>query len=175
MEKKIVTLKDERECIIRTITKDDGDSLYDMYASLSDEAVKWGLPPWTRENINRRVSTLENRIILVAEYKDRIVGQAGIYKNPHPRRKGVSDTGIYIHQDFHNVGLGSAMMEVLLDETKKHDIHKINLEVVAENAIAINLYRKFGFQTEGIIRDTYFGEDESYYDTLMMGKILGHN
>ncbi len=172
MEEKTVTLKDERECTIRPITKDDGDSLYEMFSSMSDEALKWGMPPYTRENINRRVTNLENWIAVVAECEDRLIGHSGIYKASHPRRKGVSNTGIYIHQDFHNVGLGTAMMEVLIDEATRQGIHKINLEVVAENANAINLYRKFGFQTEGVIRDTFYGGDESYYNTLMMGKIL---
>ena len=172
MEKKAITLKDGRNCTIRPITKDDGDSLYAMFASMSDEALRWGMPPYTRENVNRRVTNLKNWIAVVAEYEDRIIGHSGIYKSSHPRRKGVSNSGIYIVQDFHNVGLGSAMMEVLVDEAERQCIHKINLEVVAENAIAIKLYEKLGFQIEGRIRDTYYGSDEKYYDTLMMGKIL---
>mgnify|MGYP000515863848 CR=1 FL=1 len=64
------------------------------------------------------------------------------------------------------------MMKRLLKLAREHGMHKITLYVVADNQIAIRLYQKFGFEIEGRIRDSFFGEDGKYHDMLVMGKIL---
>jgi hypothetical protein len=42
---KEVVLKDGREVTVRSLALDDKERLVEMFASLSDEALKWGLPP----------------------------------------------------------------------------------------------------------------------------------
>lgn len=144
-----------------------------MYASLSDDAVHWGMPPYTRDRIERGwLSNLQNLIPIVAFHGDKIVGHAQIFIFPHARRKGTGDLAMYLHQDFHNVGLGSAMLNELLKIARKKGMHRIGLHVVADNKRAVHLYEKFGFKSEGVLRDSYFGEDGRYHDELAMGLIL---
>lgn len=151
---------------------EDKEKLIEMYASLSSEAVRWGMPPYTKEFIERWFSNLHNLIFLVALYDDEIVGDAHIYKLPHPRRKGTGDLAIYLHQDFHNAGLGTAMLTKLIELAKKEGLHRIGLSVIADNKPAIHLYQKFGFKIEGVMKDAYLGEDKKYHDELVMGLIL---
>jgi RimJ/RimL family protein N-acetyltransferase len=144
-----------------------------MYESLSSEAVLWGLPPYNRERLERGwLSNLQNMISIVAFYKDKMVGHAQIFKFPHPRRKGTGDLVIYLHQDFHNVGLGTAMLTKLIELAKREGLHRIGLDVIADNKPAIHLYQKFGFKIEGVKKDAYFGADGKYHDELVMGLIL---
>jgi len=109
---------------------------------------------------------------MVALDGDRIVGHAQISKFAHPRRRGTADILIYLHQDFHGVGLGSAMMARLLELARRDGLHRLNLEVVAENRAAVRLYEKFGFKVEGVKKEAYLGEDGMYHDELVMGLIL---
>jgi ribosomal protein S18 acetylase RimI-like enzyme len=44
---------------------------------------------------------------------------------------------------------------------------------VADNKLAVHLYEKFGFKTEGVLKGSYFGEDGRYRDELAMGLVLG--
>jgi putative acetyltransferase len=141
-------LKNSTEVIVRFLTAEDKEGLVQMFASMSHEALQWGLPPYTREVVERWINNLPNLIALVAEYENRLVGYASIFKYPHPRRKGVSDVGMYLHQDFHNIGLGTALLSYLLELTKE-DLHRITLHAIADNKIAIHLYTKFGFKTGG--------------------------
>lgn len=165
----LVRLKDGREVTVRFLTAEDEKRLVEMFASMSDEALKWGMPPYTREVIERWINNMPNLIPLVAEDNSRIVGYATIYKYPHPRRRGVSDLGMYLHQDLHNVGLGTAMLGYLLDLARKEGVHRIGLHVIADNKIAIHLYEKFGFKVEGVMKDSYFGADGKYHDEIVMG------
>ena len=102
-----VTLKDGREVRLRFLTADDKERLFRMFSSMSEKALEWSMAPYTMEDIERGISNLPTLIALVAEYQDKIVGLANIHKFPHPRRKGLGDLAIYLHQDFHNVGLGT--------------------------------------------------------------------
>ena len=167
----IVKLKDGREVTVRFLVLENKERL-EMFSSMSDEALKWGMPPYTREVIERWINNLPNLIPLVAEYNNCIVGYASIYKYPHPRRKGVGDLAMYLHQDFHNVGLGTAMLIRLLELAKKDKMHKVILHVIAYNKVALYLYEKFGFKVEGIMQDSYFGADKKYHDEIVMGIIL---
>jgi RimJ/RimL family protein N-acetyltransferase len=51
-------------------------------------------------------------------------------------------------------------------------MHRIELTVVKENKIALHLYKKFGFQIEGVSKDAFYGHDDRYHDIVNMGLIL---
>ena len=65
------------------------------------------------------------------------------------------------------------MLTKLIELAKKEGLHRIGLDVIADNKRAIQLYQKFGFKIEGVKKDAYFGEDGKYHDELVMGLILG--
>ncbi|MEM3783447.1 MAG: GNAT family N-acetyltransferase [Candidatus Bathyarchaeia archaeon] len=166
-------LKDGRTVQIRTFRSQDKDKLIEMYESLSNDAVRWGMPPYTRERLEEGwFRNLQNITAIVAFHGDKIVGHAQIFKFPHLRRKGTADLLTYIHQDFQGVGLGTVMLDKLIELAKKEGLHRIGLYVVADNEPAIRLYQKMGFKVEGVMKDAYFGEDGKYHDMLVMGLLL---
>jgi RimJ/RimL family protein N-acetyltransferase len=168
-----IKLKDGRTLLIREFQIEDKEKFIKMYESLSAEAVRWGMPPYNRERLEKGwLSNLQNLISIVAFYKDEIVGHAQIFKFPHPRLKATGDLIVYLHQDFHGVGLGTMMLSKSIELAKKEGLHRIGLTVVADNKPAINLYKKFGFKIEGVKRDAYFGEDRRYHDEIVMSLIM---
>jgi putative acetyltransferase len=170
-----VKLKDGREVRLRFLSAGDKEKLFRMFSSMSEKALEWSMAPYTIDNVERWINNLPTLIPLVAEYRDKIVGWASIYKSLHPRWKGLGDLGIYLHQDFHNVGLGTAMTERLLQLAKNKKMHRIELTVVAENKIALHLYEKFGFQIEGVSKDAFYGQDGKYHNIVNMGLILSQS
>jgi putative acetyltransferase len=172
MDERIVALKDGREVRLRLATADDKERLLTMFSTMSDSALRWGMPPYTRERIERWFASPQDMIALVALDGDRVVGWCSMYKQPHPRRKGIGDLGIYLHQDFHGVGLGTIMTEQALTLAEQQGMHRISLEVIQDNKVAVRLYKKAGFRTEGKLRDAYFGDDARYHDSFIMSRIL---
>ncbi len=165
-------LRDNRQATLRLLSSNDDNRLFQLFSSMSDEALRWSMAPYTMDFIQRWIKNIQNAIPLVAEYKNKIVGYAVIHKFTRPRRKGVGDLAIYVHQDFHNVGLGTAMSEKLLELAKKEKMHKIELQVVAENRVGIHLYEKFDFRVEGVSKGSFFGSDGEYHDLVHMGLVL---
>ena len=143
-----------------------------MYADLSEETLRWSLPPYDRQKIDRWTTDLENRIILLAFSGDKAVGHLQITCYPIERLKGIGDLIIYLHQDFQNVGLGTALIKDGIGLARSRGWHRIALRVVADNHQAIKLYEKMGFRKEGLSQDSYFGADGEYHDEVEMGLLL---
>jgi len=170
-----VKTKDGRTVTLRFLVCEDKKGILEFFASMSTKALEWANPPYTDEVVDRWISNLENMMALVAVHDKRIVGLAMISKGTRDRRKGVGDLAMYLHQDFQNAGLGAAMLSCLLNLAEKEGLHRIGLHVIADNKIAIHLYEKFGFTREGILKESYFGQDQTYHDELVMGLVLSNS
>ncbi|MGC8992263.1 MAG: GNAT family N-acetyltransferase, partial [Thermoplasmata archaeon] len=79
--------------------------------------------------------------------------------------------GIAIKSGFRHEGIGSALMEESIKWAKEQNIEKITLEVFSTNTNAIELYKKFGFEIEGI-RKKQFKILGNYVDDVLMAKFL---
>jgi RimJ/RimL family protein N-acetyltransferase len=167
-----IKLRDGRQVTLRFLNANDKNALFQMFSTMSAEALEWSMAPYTIEVIDRWIGNIPHLIALVAEYNDKIVGYAVIYKYPHQRRRGIGDLAIYLHQDFQKAGLGTAMTEKLLQLAKDEKMHKIELTLVADNEIAKNLYLKLGFKIEGLSKDSFLGFDGRYRGMVHMGLIL---
>ena len=73
-EGKSSVLKDGRRVALRTFKSSDKEGLVSMYAGLSQESLRWSMPPYNRERIERMASDLENRIIVLAFHSQKVVG-----------------------------------------------------------------------------------------------------
>lgn len=66
---------------------------------------------------------------------------------------------IGVHPDARGAGIAIAMLNIMENEIKRGGAKKIFLEVSAENAPAINLYKKCGFVQNGLRPKYYDGVD----------------
>lgn len=74
-------------------------------------------------------------------------------------------TNVAVLPQFRGSGVASRMLETLIDESLEKGMTAFTLEVRAGNRPAIALYRRFGFQTEGIREGFY---EEPVEDALIM-------
>jgi len=171
-EGKPAVLKDGRRVNLRTYKPSDKEQLISMYASLSRDTLRWSMPPYNRERIERMTSDLDNRIIVLALDGQKVVGHLQISLATNARFRGTGDLFIYLHQEFQNAGLGAALMNEGIAIARARRVHRVELTVVADNHRAIRLYEKVGFQREGLKRENYLAEDGKYHDEIEMGVLL---
>ncbi len=103
--------------------------------------------------------------------EEKIIGMAGltVYSNPRMRHSG--GIGIMIHKDFQNKGVGTKLMEALIDIADNWlMLLRVELCVFCDNERAIALYKKFGFEVEGIKKKASIRKGE-YIDELMMARV----
>jgi len=167
-----VVLKDGRRVSIRPYRPSDTEGLISMYAGLSEEALRWSMPPYNRQRIERWTSNMENMIALIAQDENRIVGHLQISIGTSPRFREMGELIIYLNQEYQNLGLGAALMHEGIRMARRRKLHRVELGVIADNHRAIHLYEKIGFQREGLKRENYLGEDGKYHDEIIMGILL---
>jgi L-phenylalanine/L-methionine N-acetyltransferase len=136
--------------------------------------VRWGtlrLPFTSREQWRKMTENpSEDRTGIVAVLDGVIVGNAGIW-HQKGRRRHVGGVGMSVHDDFHRRGIGSALMAALVDVADNWlDLKRLELTVYVDNAAAIALYRKFGFEVEGTRRGDAF-RDGRYVDSHEMARL----
>ncbi len=120
------------------------------------------------EKVNSDVNTM----MLLGLINDRIASVAEIRGFGRKRNGHNSEMAISVKKDYWNMGVGSAMMEELLQFARDHQtIQNVSLGVKADNYNAIKLYEKFGFRQVGLHKD-YFFVNNKYYDELIMDLYL---
>jgi L-phenylalanine/L-methionine N-acetyltransferase len=89
---------------------------------------------------------------LVACLDDDVVGEISLHTSPTRwRMRHVGGIGMAVRDDWQGEGVGTALMEAALDLADNWlNLRRIELTVYVDNAPAIALYEKFGFEVEGI-------------------------
>lgn len=105
---------------------------------------------------------------LVAEADGEIVGTLGVITG----RYGFADIGMVVDEAWRGRGVGSALVAAAIDWARGHGVHKLALHVWPRNEAALALYRKFGFEEEGLLRAHYRRRSGERWDAIVMGLLL---
>ncbi len=102
---------------------------------------------------------------------ERVIGWCDVFPESNPRQRHRGGLGMGILPEFRGKGIGSKLLEKVIDKSREFGLEKIELHVYTSNKSAINLYKKFGFEEEGLIKK-YRKLDGEYFDCLAMAKFL---
>jgi RimJ/RimL family protein N-acetyltransferase len=102
---------------------------------------------------------------------DEVVGWCDVFPEKNPRQCHRGGLGMGLLPAYRGQGLGSKLLAAVLDHAKSFGLEKVELHVYTSNISAIALYKKFGFEQEGLIQK-YRKVDGQYFDCLAMGKFL---
>jgi ribosomal-protein-alanine N-acetyltransferase len=165
MERKEITINDGRKVNIRPLIPHDKDQLVHLFNSMSPEILRW-THEVTLQQIDQKIRFPDYHISLITEHMGRVIGYGEIQKGPQKKN---GELNIHLNQDYHGVGLGTAMMIMLLKDASEQQLQEIHLQVAADNRAAVRLFRKFGFRHQKTTQEKY-GEKE--LDTLYMTKTI---
>ena len=114
----------------------------------------------------------ENKIFIVARLEDEVMGVLNFDSPGVQKYRHRGETGISVAKKYWGHGIGSYLLEVMLDWAKNNDYKKVGLRVDVSNERAINLYKKYGFETEGTLKKHRLMEDGAYRDEYYMALFL---
>ncbi|HEV7327735.1 MAG TPA: GNAT family N-acetyltransferase [Bosea sp. (in: a-proteobacteria)] len=156
---------------IRAVRSDDLEALTALVNLPGFRAGTLRLP-YQRTEVTQRWLEDPNTdgLNIVALRDGELVGQAG-FERYRGRRAHVAYIGIGVHDDHRGTGIGSALLGELVDAADNwFGLKRLELTVYADNAVAIALYRKFGFEPEGLLR-AYAFRAGAYADALTMARL----
>lgn len=115
-----------------------------------------------------RAACSRDEVMFVAKDKGRIVGDVSLSRLPR-RMRHRGDLGIAVVKDYWGCGIGSGLLGKVIEFAKENAFDVIELQVRSDNAAAIHLYEKFGFQKFGT-HESFFkmGRDEIPFDYMYL-------
>jgi len=158
---------------IRHPELDDYEALHKIYTG---PKVVWGtlqLPFTPTERQRKRLAEpREGSYVLVACVDGDMIGHLHLETFPmSPRRKHVGHIGMSVHDEWQGKGVGTALMEATIDFADKWlNLTRLELSVFTDNAPGIRLYEKFGFETEGTLKQFAY-RDGQFVDGYFLGRI----
>jgi len=110
--------------------------------------------------------------VIVADVNGLVVGWASLNPiNPRSAYDHVADFSVYVERAWRGKGVGTRLLDRLIDLARTIGYHKMVLSALARNAVGVALYTKAGFTRVGIYRE--MGQlDGHWVDVVIMEKIL---
>ena len=172
-------LKDGRVLVIREAAVEDARAVLDYIKGISGESDYLSFGPGEfelsvpeEEEYLRKCRDSDNHLYLLGLIDDMVVSTLTFSAGRRPRVRHSGEFGMSVRKRCWGFGIGSLMLDTLIDWAKDTGIiKKINLRVRTDNQRAIQLYEGKGFVREGTIRMEMF-LDGKYYDHHWMGLVL---
>ncbi|TXJ46595.1 GNAT family N-acetyltransferase [Brachyspira aalborgi] len=118
---------------------------------------------------NVQSSILEK--IFLFEIENKIVGMCSIEGINKIRIKHRVDLAITVLKNYWGNKIGEKLIDYAIEYCKSNSIKKIELTVRVDNERALKLYKKFGFEIEGEIKNFIY-LNGNYYNCYYMGLLL---
>jgi putative acetyltransferase len=171
-EKRIV-LKSGRHVLLRPELSTDTEMLWEMFSTLSKASLDNLVEPFTRERVEGWTSNIDYDkalpilALVKEENRRRVIGSASLVFHLTEANRHKAELGITVHDDYQNLGLGTIMVNHLLDIARKKGLMKVYLLVKTTNSRAIHVYEKCGFKIEAMLEKEHSLEGQLEDDYRM--------
>ncbi|MEK5032043.1 GNAT family N-acetyltransferase [Paenibacillus sp. FSL R7-0302] len=162
---------------LRELLPGDAAALLNLQDRLDGETSFMLLAPGERksgisqvEEMIRGLHQAENSLILGAEADGELVGYLSVQGGSFSRNKHSAYIVIGILKAYQGMGIGSGLFREMELWVKRSGIMRLELTVMQHNEQAVALYKKQGFEIEGLKRKSLL-VDGQWVDEYYMGKI----
>ncbi|MDN3016077.1 GNAT family N-acetyltransferase [Paenibacillus sp. BSR1-1] len=166
--------------IVRSATESDAQNLSEVRLHVDGETENLDREPGEAyideagfKQIIKDDSESMNNLFLVAQANDRIVGFSRLEGSKLKRTSHKVEFGICVLKEYWGYGIGKNLLSESINRADTNNIKKITLNVLETNEKAIELYKKYGFEVEGVLKRDKILSDGNYYNTIVMGRFNG--
>ncbi|WP_163193497.1 GNAT family N-acetyltransferase [Clostridium thermarum] len=155
------------------------DSDWDQVKSIYLEGIKTGIatfqseaPSWEEWN-KGHLQTCR----LVARKENDIMGWVAL--SPTSSRNcyaGVVEVSIYVGEGYKGQGVGTALLQNLIQQSEENGIWTLHCAIIRENVASMALHKKCGFREIGIREKVAKMSDGKWHDVVLMerrSKVVG--
>lgn len=163
--------------IIRSAEENDAINLSEVRLQIDGETENMDREPGEAyideagfKQIIKDDTESEHNLFLVAEVNGRIAGFSRCAGNNLKRSSHRVEFGIGVLKEFWGYGIGKKLLEESINWADSNGIKKICLHVLETNEKASDLYKRYGFDVEGVLKKDKLLSDGNYYNTIVMGR-----
>jgi L-amino acid N-acyltransferase YncA len=164
--RQLVTLIDGARVLLRPLMADDRQALIDLFAPISrEERRTFRTDVANPAVVGAWVDNLDyDRVLpIVAVINERIVGDATLHFGIGPTRH-IAEVRIFLAKDFRHRGLGSRMLQALIDIAKRRSLYILQVEIVSDQTPIIKAFQKSGFGLKCVFDDYFMLPDGELRD-----------
>ena len=113
--------------------------------------------------------------IIIAEENRNIVGWAALSKwSNKDAYSNTAEISVYVKDSFKKKGVGKKLIQEILKEGKKVDLHLIIARITNDNQVSVHLHESVGFKQIGVMKECgyKFGK---WLDVILLQKLLTNN
>lgn len=180
-KKKKITLKNGTEAILKTPETEDAETMLENIRICSGETDFLSMYPedWAEATAESEAKWIkshrenDNTLLIACFIDGKAVGSCDISFMNGIKTSHRAVLGITIQKKYWNIGIGSAMFELLMkaaEENEKTEI--VELEFVEGNDRAKALYEKFGLEVVSVSPKKFKLKDGTYQNVCYMQKNL---
>lgn len=142
------------EILIRHAAIEDAAALYRMLSQPETYTDTLQIPHPSLQLTQERLQNLQpGTQRLVACIDEQVVGDLYLEVNSRARRRHTATFGLCVDCHYRGRGVASALMREMVSLCDNWlNVDRIELTVFADNEVAVRLYQRFGFVTEGVAR-----------------------
>lgn len=165
--------------LIREVKPEDAESFNWLMKQVETEADFMLMEPGERKGSSEqqrkwleRMDKESNSTVLVAEQEGgQLVGYLAVIGGDTRRTKHSAYLVIGILKEYTGRGIGTKLFQRLEEWAITHNILRLELTVVTQNEAGVSLYKKMGFEIEGIKGNSLM-KDDTLFDQYFMSKLL---
>lgn len=166
------TIRNGKRVMFRFLNEQDRDGLIEMFQEAPDEDTRF-----LKQNvkdlkmINYWIDHIDYRKVLplvaVDLENNRLIADATLHLGKHAA-KHIGEIRIFVSRSFRNQGLGSMMLQELIDLALKLNLHWLKAEVVSDHKKVIKAFRAKGFEVRATLEDFFIRKDGVTHDVVLM-------
>ena len=107
----------------------------------------------------------------IAEVDGTILGYLLLKSENLARTSHRATIAIGVHSSSRGKGVGTQLFDYISDYAKAQQLHRLELTVIENNDQAVHLYKKMGFEVEGVKRDSLLIKGQ-FANEYYMSKLL---
>lgn len=166
--------------VIRTAEAGDARDIYELSKNVMAEEIyqltsasEFSMTVEAEEKWIQSHRDNPNHLLLVAEMDGKVVGLLDFSNGRRHRIAHTGEFGMSVEKSVRDQGIGAFLLQSLIDWATSHpNIEKISLHVHGNNERAIALYKKMGFEVEGVRRRELKYGDGQYIDSVEMARFV---
>ena len=172
---KKVKLQTGTSVTVRPMVKEDAEKLHAFFSRVpledrlflrEDVSRRDVIDAWARE------LDYEKILPLLAVAGDNIVGDATLHRRKFGWTSHVGKVRLVIDKDYRGKGLGTALLQELIDVAKKAGLELLVAEVMGVQAAALATFKSLGFEKDHVLYNHVKDQGGKEHNLVLMIKNL---
>jgi len=170
--RKFVTLQNGKRVMFRFLNDQDQEELVRLFQEAPEEDLRF-LKQDVRDVklVSSWVEHLDYQKILplvaVNLEGNRLIADATLHRGRHAA-KHIGEVRVFVSRPYRNLGLGSLMLEELINLAKKENLHWLKAEIIADHKKVVKAFRTKGFEIRATLEDYFIRKDGVTHDVVFM-------